>query len=1203
MKILYSLKTNRGIPFALFFFLYFGQLGYAQYCNSSFSNVTFEHITNVNFAGINNSSAGNTGGPVNYTAQTANVAAGSSYPLSVTIDPDMDDYIYAFFDWNQNNVLNDPGEVFVVASAVGTAGPHTVSVNVPATATPGNTRMRVMVIWANSTPNPCISSTFGEAEDYTVSVSSGPCAAPASGGTISASVSTVCPSVNFSITGTGISFGTGTAYQWQSSPDGFSWTNVAGQTGSSFSGSQTAALNYRLRVICTNGPDTAYSNSVFVNVNNFLNCYCASGATDPDDSRIDRVQIGTIDNLTNTVCGTYSDFTSIQTDLVKGLSYPITVTAGTCGGTFTRNGKVYIDFNQNGLFTDLGEEVYAFGPTSSGQAVQPFNGSVNIPASATNGITRMRVVLRETSDPTLVSPCGTFTWGETEDYFVNILPPPADEAGVLAITQPEIAACNLGNQLWVNMQNLGTNDLVSAVFNVAVNGFNLPAANWSGLVAAQSTAEVQVPVTYSFADGDSISVTVSQPNGVAENPLFNFNNQKGRRVFAGLSGIKTVYGTGSDYSDIDAAVAALVQRGACDTVYFKIATDTFTTQHVFLPYPGSGPGNLAVFEAATGNAADAVFMFNATTDPGNYVFRFDGADGYMLRNVTAINQGTAFSRVIDIRNGSDFITLEDNVLIGDTLSGYNINDFNHIVIASVNATNDMNTVVRNNTVIGGNRGLTLGSATGNYENGILLEGNTFQKFSVLGALIGGQNGAIVRNNTFRPRTTQTQDAFGVYITGNIGGGTVEVNDYLSFRTGAGIFLNNAKGGSSSLFVRNNFLYMGDTLAAGVSRGILIQEANSSDIVTVNNSISFHSDNSNSGAITVIDGSGIQIWNNNIGAFGTAPAVRIEKLYSVTASDNNNYFGTNLMWRLGNVYTTLANLQAATGTDGSSVSANPGFNGTDLHTCAPELNGAAVSVPFVLFDFDGDPRSTTPDIGADEFVGDAGGLLAEDAFLKCPDETVTLGNSALAGVTYSWTPSGTTSEISVTAAGTYVVTATSACGSFSDTAVVTNKPLPTANFSVASVGLAAIFTNNSVGGTSYLWDFGDGATSTEVNPTHVYASAATYSASLTVTNECGSQTFGPLPVNVINVSVEENTAASVAMFPNPTAGMFTLSLGASASTDLTVTVSDITGKAVLSGTLAAGTNQVTLDASALSSGIYSVKVSGGEFSRVLRLVRK
>ncbi|WP_431124238.1 PKD domain-containing protein [Flagellimonas flava] len=45
-----------------------------------------------------------------------------------------------------------------------------------------------------------------------------------------------------------------------------------------------------------------------------------------------------------------------------------------------------------------------------------------------------------------------------------------------------------------------------------------------------------------------------------------------------------------------------------------------------------------------------------------------------------------------------------------------------------------------------------------------------------------------------------------------------------------------------------------------------------------------------------------------------------------------------------------------------------------------------------------------------------------------------------------------------------------------------------------------FANSSTGATSYEWDFGDGNTSTEESPTHVYASAAEYTVTLVATNE-------------------------------------------------------------------------------------------------------
>ena len=68
------------------------------------------------------------------------------------------------------------------------------------------------------------------------------------------------------------------------------------------------------------------------------------------------------------------------------------------------------------------------------------------------------------------------------------------------------------------------------------------------------------------------------------------------------------------------------------------------------------------------------------------------------------------------------------------------------------------------------------------------------------------------------------------------------------------------------------------------------------------------------------------------------------------------------------------------------------------------------------------------------------------------------------------------------------------------------PVPIASFDGAGKGcmpFSVTFTNNSLYGNSYLWDFGDGNTSTATNPVHVYNTAGTFDVKLTVFGDGGT----------------------------------------------------------------------------------------------------
>jgi PKD repeat protein len=100
-------------------------------------------------------------------------------------------------------------------------------------------------------------------------------------------------------------------------------------------------------------------------------------------------------------------------------------------------------------------------------------------------------------------------------------------------------------------------------------------------------------------------------------------------------------------------------------------------------------------------------------------------------------------------------------------------------------------------------------------------------------------------------------------------------------------------------------------------------------------------------------------------------------------------------------------------------------------------------------------------------------------------------------------------------GSYTVILTVSGPGGSDTVVKEEyiqfeSPAPVANYTAAprsgNSPLLVQFTDASTGNiTSWLWDFGDGSTSTGQNPAHTYQNAGSYTVSLTVTGSGGSDT--------------------------------------------------------------------------------------------------
>lgn len=86
---------------------------------------------------------------------------------------------------------------------------------------------------------------------------------------------------------------------------------------------------------------------------------------------------------------------------------------------------------------------------------------------------------------------------------------------------------------------------------------------------------------------------------------------------------------------------------------------------------------------------------------------------------------------------------------------------------------------------------------------------------------------------------------------------------------------------------------------------------------------------------------------------------------------------------------------------------------------------------------------------------------------------------------------------------------------------------------------AEFTNTTMGGQTFSWDFGDGSTSTEVNPTHLYTSAGTY-------------TIKMIAIDSSTCNIIDSASFTITVSPNPTASFTYSPIQAQENTPFTFT---------------------------------------------------
>ena len=132
-----------------------------------------------------------------------------------------------------------------------------------------------------------------------------------------------------------------------------------------------------------------------------------------------------------------------------------------------------------------------------------------------------------------------------------------------------------------------------------------------------------------------------------------------------------------------------------------------------------------------------------------------------------------------------------------------------------------------------------------------------------------------------------------------------------------------------------------------------------------------------------------------------------------------------------------------------------------------------------------------------------------------------------------------------------------------------------------------FTNTSSDFDSLLWNFGDGNTSTETNPTHSYNATGDYLVSLTVT-KCGKSDTITKTINISNLSTEDLELKDSVIFPNPVSNQLTIHLKKSYELVRTF-IFDVSGKFIAKRS-SENASILEIDFSAFSSGMYLLNIS-------------
>ena len=541
------------------------------------------------------------------------------------------------------------------------------------------------------------------------------------------------------------------------------------------------------------------------------------------------------------------------------------------------------------------------------------------------------------------------------------------DASLDAVSAP-VASCSFGSSesVSVDITNNGTANITSLPMAYTINGGTAVTGTYSGTLTPGSSTTYTFSTTANLSSGSSFDIQIYN---TASGDVCDDNDTTNATLATQMNGVYTIGGSTPDYSTIAAALSDLGSIGVCGPVTFWLRDGTYSGSNVIGAISGASSTNTITFKSDPSNSALAEL-----TASSGHVWQFNASKYVSVDSLELTMTGSAW--VVRLTGFNEHIAVRNCVINGSSASTTSTNsavfyqsssalDYFHDFAIEDNEINDGSWV----TYLYG------GFSTAVHNQNFNYNGNASESAYYFGVYLVYTDTAWHEGNSFNHESISSAQ-YGFYATSS-----TQVNFI-----GNDVTINTTSGGAYGIYF----------LSHGTS---------TSRSLCANNMIAIPNSNYGRGLYV----GGYTYWdfiNNSVRTKGISTSTAYACIYSTSAT---NTFRNNALHKDGvgyafytstsathdyNVIYTQSGTAYNTTIGTNSYNSIPGFvSTTDLHIdVLTNTYDNGITVTGITEDIDGETRSTTPDIGADEYdlPEDDAGIVGLDG----PTSPLTAGSNAV-----------------------------------------------------------------------------------------------------------------------------------------------------------------------------------------------------------------